>query len=383
MLTCKHSKFTLSPGITYLNCSYLSPLLKSVEKAGIRGLRLKRNPAQVSPADFFTEVDNLRAAYARLVNALDEKRIVVIPSVSYGMANVVQNLNLKANQNIVVAGEQFPSNYFPWQRACEESKARLKVVDAPETTQGRGKIWNERMLEAISTDTRAVALAHTHWTDGTKFDLAAIRRRTNEVGALLIIDGTQSVGALPFDISVIKPDALICAGYKWLLGPYGIGLAYYGEYFNNGKPVEENWINRLNSEDFSALVNYQAAYQPGALRYEVGEHSNFILVPMMLKAVDQLSRWGISNIQEYCSAISKDAIAKLKEKDFWIEDDAYRGGHIIGLRLPAGKDIEKIKSALLKNKIYVSFRGNAIRVAPNVYNDEKDLKKLVKVLTAN
>ncbi|HBX65139.1 MAG TPA: aminotransferase, partial [Balneolaceae bacterium] len=92
-------------------------------------------------------------------------------------------------------------------------------------------------------------------------------------------------------------DALICAGYKWLMGPYSIGLAYYGPALDDGNPVEENWINRYESENFANLVNYNDEYQPGALRYEVGEHSNFILVPMMLKAVQQLNQWGVENIQ--------------------------------------------------------------------------------------
>ena len=67
---------------------------------------------------------------------------------------------------------------------------------------------------------RVVAIGHVHWSDGTLFDLKKIRERLDEVGGLLIIDGTQSVGALPFSVKEFKPDALICGGYKWLLGPY-------------------------------------------------------------------------------------------------------------------------------------------------------------------
>jgi selenocysteine lyase/cysteine desulfurase len=361
----------------------MSPLLKSVEKAGIRGLRLKRNPSLITAADFFDEVGELRTAYAKLINAADDKRIAVIPSVSYGMANVIHNVKLKKGDHVVVAAEQFPSNYYPWQRLCSDSGAELKSIAPPEGLVDRGKGWNVNILESISKNTRVVAIANTHWTDGTKFDLVAIRKRTTEVGALLIIDGTQSVGALPFDVSEVRPDALICAGYKWLLGPYGIGVAYYSEYFDGQKPVEESWLNRLNSEDFTGLVNYQSEYHPGARRYEVGERGNFILIPMMLKAIEQISRWGVANIQEYCVSISRNAIEKLREKDFWIEDEPYRAGHIIGLRLPQGKDVEKVKAALFKNKINVSFRGSAIRVAPNVYNDENDLKKLVRVLIAS
>lgn len=380
MLSCKHSKFTLPKNVTYLNCAYMSPLLKSVEKAGIRGLRRKRNPVEVTPTDFFTETELLRKAFATLINLENEKRAVIINSVSYGMANVAQNLKIERGQNIVVASEQFPSNYYPWQRVAADHGAEIKVVAPSVLRDGRGKSWNENILEAINTKTKAVAIAHTHWADGTKFDLVAIRKRATDLGALLIIDGTQSVGALPFDVQQIKPDALICAGYKWLFGPYGIGMAYYGEYFDDGKPVEENWINRLKSEDFSKLINYQNDYQPGALRYEMGEHSNFILVPMLLKALEQLNKWHVSGIQEYCHSITNEAVMTLKKRGFWIEDEAYRGSHLIGVRLPEGMQMEKVKEALLKNKIYVSYRGDAIRVAPNVYNDEADLENLVRAL---
>ena len=68
----------------------------------------------------------------------------------------------------------------------------------------------------------------------------------------------------------IQPDALVCAGYKWLMGPYGSGLAYYGKYFDQGKPIEESWINRKGSDDFSNLINYQEEYAKYAKRYSVG-----------------------------------------------------------------------------------------------------------------
>ncbi|WP_254153020.1 aminotransferase class V-fold PLP-dependent enzyme [Chryseosolibacter indicus] len=356
--------------------------MKSVEKAGIRGVRRKRNPMDITPESFFTDAELLREQFAKLINASDPKRIAIIPSASYGISTVAKNVDIRKDQHIIVAAEQFPSNFYPWQALCEERGAEIKAIAPEPGLTGRGKKWNEKILNAINAQTKLVALAHTHWADGTKFDLEAIRKRTTEVGALLVIDGTQSVGALPFDVEKIKPDALICAGYKWLLGPYGIGLAYYGENFNNGKPLEENWISRLNSEDFSKLISYEKNYQPGALRYDVGERSNFILVPMMIKALSQLNRWHVENIQEYCASITAKAIDRLKEKDFWVEDEQYRGAHLIGVRIPKEMDIEKLKQTLLKNKVYVSFRGDAIRVAPNVYNDESDLKKLVKVLTA-
>lgn len=381
MLTCKYSKFSLPKNITYLNCAYMAPLLKSVEKAGLRGVRLKRNPAKIQPEDFFTLTKELRAEFAKLVHAVDADRIAIIPSASYGLSTVTRNLKLKKGDHVLVAAEQFPSNYYPWQSLCADTGAEVKVVAPDETFKDRGKKWNMKFLENINSHTRAVALAHTHWADGTVFDLEAIRKRTREVGALLVIDGTQSVGAFPFDIEKIQPDALVCAAYKWLLGPYSFGLAYFGEYFNDGKPIEENWINRLDSENFSGLVNYESEYQPGALRYGVGEHSNFILAPMALKAIQQINRWGVANIQQYCESISEPAIGMLREKGFLIEELPFRSSHLFGIRHSKQLDPERLKEDLRKSNIHVSVRGDSIRVSPHVYNDAADLQKLVKILS--
>jgi len=383
MLTCKYAKFSLPKNVTYLNCAYMSPLLKAVEKAAVRGVRLKRNPANIHAGDFFTITSDLRNAFATLIGASDAGRVVVVPSVSYGMATVTKNLKINKGQHVLVAAEQFPSNYYPWQVVCADTGAELKVKAPEKGHHDRGRIWNTKFLESISEKTQVVALAHTHWADGTIFDLEALRKRTREVGALLIIDGTQSLGALPFDIQKIQPDALICAAYKWLLGPYSIGLAYFGEYFNEGKPIEENWINRMESEDFSALVNYESRYQPGALRYGVGEQSNFILAPMAMKAIVQIIRWGPANIQAYCQSITEPAIGMLREKGFLIDELPYRASHLFGIRHPKNPDPEILKARFVRANIHVSFRGDAIRISPHVYNDANDLNRFVKILSAS
>jgi len=358
----------------------MSPLLKTAEKVGIQNLRRKRNPSTILAEDFFKDGELLREEFAKLINTPDAKRIAIVPSVSYGMANVASNLKIGRGEKIIVAAEQFPSNYYPWQRLCLETGAVIDAVQPPIELSQRGAIWNERILSSIDNNTRAVAIGNVHWADGTLFQLEQIRKRTKDVGALLIIDGTQSVGVLPFDVKKIQPDALVCAGYKWLLGPYSIGLAYYGEYFDNGIPIEESWLNRMDSEDFSALVDYQASYQNGSLRYDVGEHNNFVLVPMLIKSIAQLNKWGVQNLQDYIKSITTPAIESLREKGYWVEDDAYRGGHLFGLR-KLRQDAQKIREVLNRNNIFVSQRGDAIRVAPNVYNDSKDMSRLVKALS--
>ncbi len=378
MLDCQRDKFFLPEGVPYLNCAFMSPLLIKVEEKGIEGIRKKRLPYQVSATDFFTDTEQLRRLFAEIIDTDEPNRIVVLPSVSYGMANVTNNLQLSKGDEVVAAGEQFPSNIYPWMKTCAEKGANLKIIAPPQLTEGRGKKWNEVILEAINPNTKMVAISHCHWADGTIFDIKKIRQRTREVGALLVIDGTQSVGAFPFSIKEIEPDALICAGYKWLMGPYSIGLGYYGPYFDQGSPVEENWINRFQSEDFANLINYKEQYQPGALRYEVGEHSNFILVPMLKTALEQIIEWKVPEISDYCARLTKDAIKTMRSRGYIIEDDDFRSPHLFGVRFGHNQSIEKTQKLLQQHKVSVSIRGTSVRISPNVYNNPDDVSVLLK-----
>ena len=376
-MKCQRQKFNLQRKHAYLNCSYMSPLMKKVEKAGIEGIKRKRKPFHILPADFFEETEVLRKHYSEFIDNPEPDRVVIIPSVSYALANVVNNIPLKDGE-VLLCDEQFPSNVYPWWR-LKERGFEVNTI-APPDSETRGESWNEKILESITEKTRVVSIGHVHWSDGTLFQLEKIRTELDKVGGLLVIDGTQSVGALPFSVRKIRPDALICACYKWLMGPYSIGLAYYSSAFDHGTPVEENWINRVESDNFSQLINYQEDYRAMSLRYEVGEHSNFILVPMLRKAIKQLIKWTPENIQSYTKELLAGAIPELEELGYRIESDKYRAHHLVGVRLPEKLDIERLKQAFHINRVSVSLRGDAVRISPNVYNDEMDVRKLLKAM---
>lgn len=379
-MDCQKHLFSLPDNHHYLNCAFLSPLLEKVEKAGIEGIKAKNRPWEMSPDDFFTDSAQLRSLFARLINAERGDEIAILPAVSYGLATVAKNIDPKKGNHIIVAGEQFPSNVYAWQRFCENNDCELKIIDAPASFENRGELWNGKLIDAIDSDTLMVALGNVHWTDGTLFDLESIGEKARAHDAYLAIDGTQSVGALPFDVQKVQPDALICAGYKWLMGPYAITLGYFGPRLQDGIPLEEGWITRKNSENFSDLVDYEHAYQPGSIRFDMGERSNFILVPMMIEALKQILEWGPENIQQYCGNITSELVEKLPEYGYRLEDSEWRANHILGLRLPEHIWPQKLKSQLDKQNIHVSLRGSAVRVAPNVYNDKHDISMLADLL---
>ena len=378
MLENQKDKFKIPDHVSYLNGAYMSPFLKSVESSGHEAVSKKCLPFEITGDDFFNNPTILKKEFSKLVTIDDFQNVAIIPSVSYGIATVTNNIKLLPGAEILVVSEQFPSHIYSWQKLADKYGGTLRVISPPVDFNNRGSQWNQSILEAINTRTAVVAVPHVHWADGTKFDLLAIRQKSKKHDALLIVDGTQSIGAMDFSVKEIQPDALICAGYKWLLGPYALGLAYFGDHFNEGEPIEENWINRKNSEDFTGLVNYEDHYQPGAGRYSVGEMSNFTLTPMLVESIGQLNKWGTHNIQSYCREISFAAIEKLRKMGCFIEDGAYRGYHLFGIYLPENIDLRLLKQEFKKQSIFVSFRGNAIRVSPNVYNSIDDFDKLVK-----
>ena len=377
MIRCQKNLFSLSENASYLNCATMSAQLKSVEKVGIENLQKKNNPYLIESAHFFNNRAVLKQRFSQLIDAPDPDSIAIIPSVSYGMATVAKNIPFEKGDEIIVLEEQFPSNYYVWKALEKDSGVIIKTIKAPPIATGRSVIWNQAILEAISIKTKVVSIPNVHWIDGTLFDLKKIRDRSNEVGAFLIIDGTQSIGALPFSVQEIKPDALICAGYKWLMGAYGLGVAYFGERFDTGSPIENNWINHEGSENFSELVNYNINFKAKAARYDMGESSNFILTPMLSEAIRQLLEWTPSAIQEYCAFITSDLLPQLQDKGCFIEDPKYRGQHLFGIYLPKSIAMDSLKKKIAEREVIVSYRGQAIRVAPNVYNTKKDIEKLI------
>jgi selenocysteine lyase/cysteine desulfurase len=278
--------FDIPPGVAYLNCAYMAPQLRSVTEAGLSAVQRKASPWTVPPSAFFDESERLRSTFAS-VAGVDADAIALVPSVSYGIGTAVANVDIAAGQTVVVLAEQFPSNVYPWRAAAAASGAEVLTVARPADGD-----WTAAVATAVDERTAVVAVPQCHWTDGSIVDLVAVGAAAREVGAALVVDATQSFGAVPFDVAAVQPDFLVTAGYKWLLGPYSLGYLYVAPHRRDGVPLEHNWITRAGSEDFAALVDYRDEPAPGARRYDVGERSNFVLVPMALAALEQILAWG-------------------------------------------------------------------------------------------
>lgn len=376
LLSTQRHLFDIPEDVAYLNCAYMSPLSRAAAAAGEVGLRRKTRPWEVTPQDFFTDSETVRALFARIVNASAED-IALVPAASYGMAVAANALPLAAGQSVITLAEQFPSNVYPWMEKARAANAAHVTVPRPEDDD-----WTAAVLSRIDRNTAIVALPHCHWTDGGLLDLVAIRRACNAVGAALCIDATQSLGALPFDVAAIDPDFLAVGGYKWLMGPYSYGYLYVPKRWQQAMPIEQNWIARKDAENFAGLVDYKSEYQPGARRFDVGERSNFALTPAAISALQMLLDWGIENIQATLAARNAQIAARAQaELDLTSAPVHRRAGHFLGLRF-GGAVPADLPARLAAEKVYVSVRGKSMRVTPHVYNTDDDIERLFDVLKA-
>jgi selenocysteine lyase/cysteine desulfurase len=375
-LTDLKEQFDFPDDVVYLNTASFSPAFKSVEKAGINAVKRKRRPDFYSATDLFDPVIELKKLFAKVIAVDDFNRVVTIPSVSYGLANVAHNIVLQKGDEIILVEEQFPSNVYIWKSLADQFEAKIIIVKQPKTSAD----WNAAILKAISKKTAVVAMAQIHWANGIIFDLKAIRKKTKQHHSLLIIDGSQSIGALPFSIKDIQPDALICAGYKWLFGPYGCAYAYYSAYFDNGNPIEQNWSTRLGSENLAGLTQYQSEYKPLAQRYAAGESASFIYVKMQIAALKEILKIDPEDLQAYCRSISQDALKELNEIGFYCDLPDIRAQHLFGIKIPKSVDLDNLKSELQSANIHVSFRGDYMRISCHLFNTKAHFEKLVHAI---
>lgn len=365
--------FDLPDGVAYLNCAYMGPLPRLSRLAGEAALEQKSHPWEVQVRDFFAPSERARELFAGLIGASAED-IAIVPAASYGLAVAAKNLALKAGEAVLVLSEQFPSNLYVWRDKAAAAGAELITVPRPTDDD-----WTSAVLAHLEPRVKILALPHCHWTDGGLLDLEKIGRAARAQGAALVVDATQSLGALPFDVRTIDPDFVAVAAYKWLLGPYGFGFLYVAPRHQQGIPLEYSWIVRAEADQFARLVEYRDEFAPGARRFDQGERSGLQLTPVAIASLELLCSWGIASIAATLAERTAAIAQRAAELGLGSAPRERRAGHFLGLRfaggVPAGLP-EKLAAA----KVYASVRGASLRVTPHLYNTDADVDRLFEVL---
>jgi len=373
MIDNQRHLFDIPDGITFLNCAARAPLTTASIAAGEAAVARRLRPWERDAEEATQTAERVRGLFAGMIGA-EADDVAIVPAASYGIATAALNLPVAAGQAIVVPEEPFPSNFFTWRDLARDTGARIETV--PEPADGD---WTAAVIERIGADTAIAAMAACRWTNGAAIDAEAVGARCRETGTALVLDATQSVGAMALDVGRIRPDFLIASGYKWLFCPYTLAFLYAAPERQDGRALEGHMYNRLDAMAVDGPTRYPEEGTPGARRYDMGQVFNDIHLPMAAMSMDQIAAWTPAVIGETLRPLT-DRIAEAgAERGFTTPPADHRVGHYIGLRRPGGFPAS-LGPALAAERVYISIRSGTLRVSPHLFNSVDDVDRLFEAL---
>jgi len=365
---------------TYLNLAGQSPMPKVSIRAVQAALEAKKNPHHKPDSTFFEVPNRIRASIAKLIGAKPEE-IALTSGASAGVAAVAYALMWKSGDEVITAKGEFPLQYTAWKPMEEREGLKLKIVSP------RGRfLAADDLIAALAPQTRIVSVSMVRYDDGSLLDAARVAEACHKQGALLLLDASQCCGAIPMDVNQLGADFIVSAGYKWLLGPFGTGFFWAkSEHLAMVRPGPFYWMAVEGSDNFAALNFEDPKPAASAKRWDSPEwasYFNFNLAAMDA-SVDFVVRMG----PELVAAHNRNLIELMFEqlpKDRFVPasplDPARRGPYGCFAARSAEKTAEAYQR-LRKENVVVSLREGNIRVSPHLYNTERDIDRLISVVT--
>ncbi len=377
------SDFADFGGVTYLNCAFQGPMPLVAAAAATEALELEKTPYLVADGDYFSYPDTYRGAVADLIGCAAAD-IAVTDSATHGVMLLVNGLDWQPGDEVVLPRGEFPANRFPW------LSLRRRGVEVVEVPAGPGRGGLDRLEAAISPSTRVVSASWVAYSTGLRLEIEALAAICRDRGVLFVLDGTQGVGGLDFQLSEVACDLLACAGYKWLLGPYGLGFAYVApELGERLEPGNVNWFAVEGARDFNRLSECDLAFEPGAIRFDVNEAANFTNVAAGIASLRYLERVGVATVERHVASLSSRLVAGLPGgfRDAGAPDAGAPGtrrrSNILCICGATGEQTERAADALSAERVFVSRREGAIRFSPHLFNTAGEIDRVLEILESS
>lgn len=366
---------------TYLNLAGESPMPKVALRAVQAAIEDKKYPHHRRDSVFYEIPNRIRTNLAQLIGAKPEE-VAVTSGAATGVMAVAYALEWKPGDEVITAALEFPLQYTTWRPMEQREGIKLKIV-APRDRF----ITAEDLIAAMTPRTRAVSVSLVRFDDGSMLDARKVADACHEHGALLVLDASQACGALPMNVNDLGADFLVSAGYKWLLGPFGTGFFWAKhELLSRLRPSPFNWMAVPGSDNFSKLNFADPKPANSAKRWDAAEwasHFNFNLVAMDA-SVEFVLKVGPQTVLDHNRRLIEMMYERLP-KDRCVAssplDPARRGPYGCFAARSAEKTAD-LYQKLCKENVIASLREGNIRVSPHLYNTERDIDKLISVITA-
>ena len=240
----------------------------------------------------------------------------------------------RAGRRILVLAEQFPSNVYTWR----ELRAAAGRRGRDRRAAGRMATGPRRCSRGSTSGSRSPPCRTATGPTAACSIWSAIGARCREVGSALVVDATQSLGALPLDLAAVRPDFLVCAGYKWLLGPYSLGYLYVAPQHQDGRPLEHNWIAREAARTSPAWSTIRTATSRARAASTSASAPTSRCCRSASSALEQLLAWGRpSDRRRRSRRAPRRSPSAPRRLGLSASPPQLRAGHYLGLRFPAGR----------------------------------------------
>ena len=349
---------------TFLNTATFGQVPHRAVEAVERHFERRDRFACADFIEWFDECDDIRDLCARLVHCAPSD-IAFIPNASTALSLLLGGIDWKPGDRFVTLEHEFPNHYY--HPLFLGGTSGVEFLELP---------W-ERFYNSITPRTRLVALSTVNYSTGFRPPLEEISAFLHERGVLLYLDGTQSVGALEFDVSKVRPDLLAVHGYKWLLSPNGAGFMYVSPELRAWlEPMTIGWRSHWDWRNHDYLHHGAPEFKSEAEKYEGGMLS-FALLYAMAESVKLVLEIGPDVIERRVMELAELTRCVLRQA----------GGALLFDQLPhydspivtarfEGRDASAMAKELAARKVLVAARQGNLRVSPHFYNDESDLERL-------
>lgn len=362
---------------TYLNTAAQAAMPRTSLDAVQISLDAKRYPHHKSDAVWFELTNRLRISLARLIGANDDD-IALTTGASTGLMCVAHGLAWRPGDEILTAKGEFPLQYATWKPMEAREGVVLKMVSPRERF-----LTADDLIAALTPRTRVVSVSHVRFDDGSLLDAARVAAACRAQGALFVLDVTQSCGALPMDVHALGADVLVCAGYKWLLSPYGMGFCWMKDECRQLlRPGPFYWMGQ-GADSFSKLNLVDPSPASSAQRWDSAETASYFNLNLtaMEASANFVCRVGPQTVLDHNRKLIESLFERLPAGCAPASplDPVDRGayGCFVAETAPLTAALHQ---KLQDEHVFVSLREGRIRVSPHLFNTERDIERLINVV---